>query len=155
MNAQEARQRIKSLPRTPEGCWEWQGSTSMGYGYLYLDGRQQRAHRVAYMLFVGLIPDDLCVLHTCDNRRCCCPQHIVLGTRAQNMREMYERGRSSTSDQRKTFGRRKLTEADVRLIDKRYDEGWSQTKIAKSFGVHQTAISKVLRRESWQHLDKS
>lgn len=152
---QAAYERIAQLPHNDLGCWIWQGTTSEGYGSMMVEGRRKRAHTWAYELFIGPIGEGLCVLHTCDDRLCCCPQHLVLGTRAQNMAEMYARGRASTSEQRRTFGRRKLTEAQVREIDELYEAGCSQQALADVFGVHQTAISKVIRRESWQHMPKS
>lgn len=68
-------------------CWEWQGRTYRnGYGVLRLNNprRQESAHRVAYALTYGPIPSGLLVMHTCDNRRCCRPDHLTLGTVADN-----------------------------------------------------------------------
>ncbi len=163
MDYKQARQLIEDLPRNEIGCWLWQGYvTEGGYGSVRVEGTRWQAHRLAYTLFVGPIywphrptGEGLCVLHSCDNRLCCCPQHLTLGTRAQNMEEMYARGRQSTAEQRRTFGHRKLTEEQVDEIDKLYADGWTQEAIAPLFNVHQTAISKVLRRESWQHVRKS
>lgn len=156
MDIHEARQFIAESPRTERGCWEWQGSvTYAGYGCIWVERKRWQAHRLAYTLFVGEIPKDLCVLHRCDFRLCCNPEHLVLGTRAQNMAEMYARGRQSSRADRQTFGHRKLTEDQVLEIDRLYAEGWSQERIAPLFGVHQTAISKVIRRQSWQHIRKS
>lgn len=80
------------------GCWLWTGkkSTYGGYGILRSEGRQVRAHRVAYELFVGPIPDHLEVRHTCDVRLCVNPQHLLLGTHRENMEDMVLRHRAAT-----------------------------------------------------------
>lgn len=57
-------------------CWEWTGALNHGYGYVQFDGRPQNAHRVAYRLLVGPIPEDLHIDHLCRNRRCVNPAHL-------------------------------------------------------------------------------
>lgn len=80
-----------------DGCWEWQAARGRdGYGYYLLDGRGTRvvkAHRMAWTLACGEIPADLLVLHRCDNRRCVNPDHLYLGTHADNTADMIARGR--------------------------------------------------------------
>ena len=77
------------------GCVEWQLGLTSGSGRLKLDGRKQYAHRVMYELVKGPIPDGLLVRHTCDNRSCIRPDHLVLGTHEDNMADMVARGRST------------------------------------------------------------
>lgn len=76
-------------------CWEWQGAlTDKGYGrWGYSKTESIRAHRAAFLISKGPIPSDLNVLHACDNRRCCNPKHLSIGTQQQNLQEMRERGR--------------------------------------------------------------
>ena len=76
-------------------CWEWQGAiTTSGYGTLSVAGRMMPAHRRALELARGAqILPGLMVCHRCDNRRCCNPAHLVVGTASDNARDMYERGR--------------------------------------------------------------
>ena len=77
-------------------CWIWVGTTNRdGYGNIGIDNKKTAlTHRVAWMVTHGPIPVDLCVLHRCDNPRCVNPDHLFLGTQADNMRDMMLKGRS-------------------------------------------------------------
>jgi hypothetical protein len=86
------------MPDSPPiaDCWHWQGPlTPSGYGCIqYVTGEKALAHRVAYELFVGPIPEGLFACHHCDNPPCCNPNHLYAGTPADNSRDMVARGRS-------------------------------------------------------------
>jgi hypothetical protein len=82
----------------PDQCWEWTGKARhpFGYGVFGLGTRQagtMQAHRFSYQLYVGPIPDGMCVLHKCDNPPCVNPDHLFLGTRADNNHDMIAKGR--------------------------------------------------------------
>jgi len=95
-----------AIPPNPDTeCWLWNRSTTAaGYGQIVLkkdeNGKAIRiyAHRFSYLIHVGPIPDDLLCLHTCDNRRCCNPDHLFLGTRADNAKDMFAKGRDKESN---------------------------------------------------------
>ncbi len=77
------------------GCWLWQrGLDRYGYARLTVAYKYRRAHRLAWLLFVGPIPKGLYVLHTCDVRHCINPQHLFLGTNLDNIRDMERKGRA-------------------------------------------------------------
>jgi hypothetical protein len=76
------------------GCWLWMASTKNGYGQLYAQGKSsQYAHRVSWKEHKGQIPKGLQVLHKCDVRRCINPEHLFLGTQADNIHDMVKKGR--------------------------------------------------------------
>src|SRR5882762_2517021 len=90
-------EKLKSLTSIREdGCWMFLGPwNSHGYGHLSYDGHVYRAHRASWELYNGPIPDDLNVLHKCDNRWCINPEHLFLGTLKDNADDMRAKGRDT------------------------------------------------------------
>ena len=77
-------------------CWEWQSfRNEKGYGKMYFMGKMKRAHRIAYELENGPVPDGLLVCHICDNPPCCNPWHLAAATPKQNTQDMINKGRAN------------------------------------------------------------
>jgi hypothetical protein len=143
-----------SLDPDPASCWEWKaGQGGTGYGQFWLDGKMQYAHRVAWTLINGSIPKGegyhgTCVLHECDNRVCVRPDHLFLGSNADNIRDKVKKGRQSRT-RGEAQGNAKLTSADVYAIR---SDPRTQCEIAADYGVGQAQVSRIKRRKKWAHL---
>lgn len=141
----------KTIPEPTTGCLLWIGAVSRGgYGIMGIPGGRLRgAHRVSWELANGPIPDErLLVLHSCDNPPCVNPQHLRIGTDADNSRDMVQRKRHVP-----VFGERnknsKLKEADVHKIRSLAAEGYTRADIAKRFGISTSSVNGVVNRRTW------
>jgi hypothetical protein len=124
-------------------CWGWTGYTNEhGYGH----AARRYAHRVSYELTFGAIPRGLHVLHRCDNPPCTNPSHLMLGTHADNMSDAKLKGRTAAGER---SGGRKLTVAAVATIRHLCASGWTQRRVARRFGISQSQVSSIVRREKW------
>lgn len=133
----------------PDDCWEWQASLSGGgYGQYWLDNRQLKAHRVAWTLENGEIPEGLCVCHHCDNPRCVNPSHLFLGTHRDNVIDGINKGRTHIGVKN---GNSKLDENDVKQIRVFANLGKTQREIGRIFGISKTHAGQIIRRERWNH----
>lgn len=138
-----------------DGCWEWQASRSAsGYGQIFVGEKNIHAHRVSWMLTRGEIPKGLCVLHRCDNRGCVNPDHLFLGTKADNTADMMEKKRHNfVSRPGENNGYAKLTDEQVQELRRRFFRGGiSLTDLATDFGISDTMAGFIVRRLKWAHL---
>ena len=146
----------------PGACWPFTGPRRNRSGYGILDlfagGRawQVRAHRAAFEEAYGPItPASLSVLHRCDNRVCCNPSHLFLGTRADNIRDMWAKGRQSKYDRMArgtSVGTSTLTEAQVLEMRGRFAAGGTAKGLAPDYGVSQATAWNVIHGVTWKHL---
>jgi len=103
--------RVVPVSDDPDGCWEWTGGRDAKTGYgkfrLLYSGRQPHlwAHRVAYLLSRGVLPEGRRVLHRCDNPPCCRPDHLFVGTQRDNLRDMLAKGRGRWGPNRPSLQR--------------------------------------------------
>jgi len=134
--------------RAPGECWPWQGTMrSDGYGRFWMQGRYQRAHRVAWELANGPIPDGLIVCHACDNPPCCNAEHLWVGTDADNIADRKRKGRNNSCRGEK-HGRAVLTRKDVDEIRKVYPD-LNLRELSQRYGVAQTTVWNVLHGVTW------
>jgi len=136
-------------------CWEWTAYKNKGgYGCVCVDGKQQKAHRVSYILHHGSIPNGLHVLHRCDNPKCVNPKHLFLGTHADNMADKARKGRARIPGKKGTDnGTSKLMDADIINIRAIYKHTRAtQSKLADIYSVSQTIISDIVNLKSWRHV---
>lgn len=129
-------------------CWKWMdGCDRHGYGMFRFKGLQVGVHRIAWVLYNQKdIPRNMHVCHICDNRKCCNPQHLVLGSPQDNSNDMKIKNRQYRDG-------RKLSKVKVLEIRAIYDRGdISKTQLAKKYGVRLEAISNVVKRKTWQHI---
>ena len=137
--------------RGPEDCWPWRAKLGdTGYGKFKAHNRVVRSHRVAWTLTHGIIPHGLHVLHKCDNRACCNPAHLFLGTQLENIADRHRKGRDAhVSRPGMSNHRARLTDDAVRQIRA---ESKPLKLIAKDHGVSTSLISMVRSRKRWGHV---
>lgn len=104
------------------------------------------AHRVAYELANGPIDGGLFVMHKCDNRRCVNPEHLTLGTFADNMADMVRKSRQAAGSRNSHAKLRELDVIEIRSLIGKYG------MIAKRYNVSQTTISEIKARKIWRHV---
>lgn len=139
-----------------DGCWEWKGNkTRAGYGMFSLDGRSVLAHRYAYSLQHGEIPQDgpgyhgWVVMHNCDNPSCVNPAHLALGTNAENAQQMHDRGRR-VMPAGESHHNARFTEDDVRRIR---NDPRAHSTVAREY---QTSAAEIhyIRTQGWSNIPK-
>lgn len=136
--------------RGPDECWPWTGTIdSHGYGRIFLSSKNTLAHRVAFEIGHGTSAAGMLVCHRCDNRSCCNPAHLFLGTPADNLRDAAEKGRMPRGED---CPRARLTEDQVREIRALASAGGKQRDIAQRFGITQPNVGYICRRDTWRHV---
>jgi HNH endonuclease len=125
------------------GCWICTYTTNThGYAQVSVFGQTIGAHRLMFEAAKGSIPSGLLVMHTCDNRRCVNPKHLILGTNDANMRDGAIKNRFV----------HKLELPEIAEIRRLNFEGLKQVQIGKMFRLNQGTISKIVNRKRRQHV---
>lgn len=135
-----------------DGCWLWMAALSKGYGVIMSGGpgsRHMRASHAAWELEHGPVPKDKWVLHRCDNPRCVRASHLFLGTALDNSHDCIAKGRNYRGEDMWTA---KLTEDDVRMMRKLFDNGMTQAELETHFSISRSVVSLIVRRKSWKHV---
>ncbi len=139
-------------------CWPWMATTRESYGAIKHRGKVFSAHCVAWILAnARQIPKGQIVRHSCDNPQCCNPAHLLLGTPADNVRDMHERGLARYARGAQCYNA-VLTEELVRTIRSiREAERIGYRAIARRLGIpeHEQAVKGVVENKSWKHVISS
>ena len=160
-------------------CWLWTGArvSERTYGIVHRSGKNRLAHRWAWELAYGPIPDGQCVCHRCDNPPCVRPAHLFLGTKAENTYDRHAKQRDAVGERNgsrthpellprgrdhwrhrkphlaatgQRHGMAKLTDGDVLAIRARSSE--QRKLVAAEYGVSRSLISQIVLRQIWRHL---
>ncbi len=138
---------MEKLRVQENGCWNFQYIRADGRANtFYFRGKPSSAYRASYILHKGEIPDGLCVCHTCDNGLCVNPDHLWLGTYADNSRDMVKKGRGKPPEGLRNPHAR-LNPDIVREIRTSTLPG---NQLAKKFGVTRSIIYDVIHKRSWK-----
>lgn len=151
--------RFFSHVQKTETCWIWTSAVS-GFGYgvfgTYKPTKTNKAHRFSWEIVNGKIPDGMCVCHKCDNPLCVNPDHLFLGTKADNVHDMISKKRSAKNVWTKPgegHVNSKLTNDDVLKIRGIYAAGnITMEKLGEAFGVTAANICSVVLRKTWKHI---
>jgi hypothetical protein len=142
------------IPEPNSGCWLWLHNMTRGYGRMLWrspDGakRYAKAHRVAWELYQGPIPDGLVACHRCDNRACVNPDHLFLGTIADNNEDKRRKGRARCGKGERHWNVRLSAEV-VREIRELAANGVSHADLRERFGLQSAHVSRIVRRGIWR-----
>lgn len=142
--------RFWSRARESGACMIWTGAVfKSGYGRVNSERKQRRAHRVAWELVNGIIPDGLCVCHHCDTPLCVNPEHLFLGTKKENNDDRDAKGRGNPERGEKRYCA-KLDETKVRAIRA---SKCSNGAAARFYGVNTGTISNIRNFKRWKHVE--
>lgn len=139
-----------------DACWEWKASAiKQGYGQFHINGFPRGSHRVAWTLTHGAPEKGQYVLHKCDNKKCCNPAHLYLGTQKDNSKDAWQRNRipKALGEQN---SKAKLTDAQVLEILKATGERGSLIKLARQFQVSVSTLYGIRNQpKRWAHLKQA
>ena len=147
MSEKDVKRFFRSFNST-HGCWLWAGTLDKnGYGLFRYGRKSFRAPRIAYKVFCGVDPGQLHVCHSCDVPRCVNPDHLFLGTNADNTNDKVAKGRHGIGE---ANGQSKLSTEDILFIR---SSNKTQKELAAQFGVVPSVIGNVRLRLRWKHID--
>ncbi len=159
---EEYKERIldRCSPEPMSGCWLWMKSVCKdGYGKFSINDKCIRAHRAAWILFRGPIPDELCVCHKCDNPACINPHHLFLGTNPENTADKIRKGRQPRGEKAWTYGKTfcrgelsgkaLLTNSEAREVRDLRVYGIPTKEIAAIYGISKNTVQRIWRGQRY------
>jgi hypothetical protein len=156
-----------TMPHMESPCWLWTaGRLRKGYGQFQVADKGRKAHRIAWLITNGQIPDGLCACHRCDVPACVNPSHLFLGTHADNAADRDAKGRNNQPKGATHFarlnpermargdknGNSKLTDSIVATILTSHASGVTQRLLAAQCGVSRSLLSAIIKRKIWRHV---
>lgn len=133
------------------GCWEWQGNFKNGYGYFMSNKTEKAVHRIIYEQYNEKIPKGYMVCHSCDNTKCINPAHLFIGMQVDNMKDMLNKNRANKA-KGENHHRAKITEEQVKIIKKKYNQGLNMKEIQKLLNISYRTIQHICSGTSWKHV---
>lgn len=183
LNDKEFKRYWSKVQISNDSCWVWNGTRlSFGHGHFWFRGKLILTHRLSWLIHRGPIPDGLCICHKCDNPPCVNPDHLFIGTKGDNTRDMEMKGRSNhpsgdangarTKPETRARGENngsvihpesrprgientstKLTEEMVIEIRALYSSGFTnKCALGRRFGVTEANIRSIVTRVTWRHV---
>ena len=128
-------------------CWIWLGAKSKkGYGRFKINGKLYSPHRIILELEGIKIPNNLFVCHKCDNPSCVNSKHLFIGSRSDNMKDCFKKGRLVNN------AKRKLNLNQIKEIRKLIKEGLTEREIAKRFSISYQTVNAIKHKKIWKNM---
>lgn len=145
-------QRFWDKVEKTKNCWNWIGKirSTDGYGVLSIDSKERRSHRLSWEMMNGKIPEGHVICHSCDNPKCVRPSHLFLGTQAENLTDMRNKGRNRFSFKGSKHPHAKFSEREINVIRGIYlTQNITQSEIARRFNTSQQSINRIINRKRY------
>lgn len=133
------------------GCWEWTGAIKEGYGIFSVNHKDKLAHRLMYEKYKGKIPQGMNICHTCDNPKCVNPEHLWVGSQAENVADMMKKRRGL-----KSFGSNHhfstITDEIAREIKTKLRDGMTIKQVHMILGASYRVVQHIHAETTWRHI---
>ena len=146
----------KHITKT-DNCWLWKGAKKgQNYGSFSINGKDYRAHRIAYKLYINDYDQSLNVLHSCDHTLCVNPDHLFLGTHQENMNDKVNKNRQAKMPG-ELCPTHKLTEKEVIEIIKNFENKYRGmfSNLSKQYNVSSSTIECIYHKRTWTYLERN